>query len=243
MWIRSKPAASQTASFIRSRRRASGRRWLASSNSTAKSGMYVPASQTTKSKWTRVAVPLLTGDGRRPPPDYLAELDPGKDQRAPARENLLEHCPGPPLGRCQQRATPVRAVRRTIGHGHALRLPSSRPRVAHADRQSGRCDCIRQHQGPGRIGVPGMLAGAGRAYLAQRRQRNLAGYTGGPRQVHPGSIRLRRQATGRPGHPARNPPRRLVINARLRPSLQHKFRMFMNPLAIGLDLCHDWSRP
>ena len=34
-------------------------------------------------------------------------------------------------------------------------------------------------------------------------------YTGGPRQVHPGSIRLRRQATGLPGHPARKPPRRL----------------------------------
>jgi hypothetical protein len=35
---------------------------------------------------------------------------------------------------------PVSAVRRKIGHGHALRLRSSRSGVAHADGQSGRCD-------------------------------------------------------------------------------------------------------
>jgi hypothetical protein len=40
---------------------------------------------------------------------------------------------------------------------------------------------------------------ASRSPGPQRRQRNLAGYTGGPRQVHPASIRPRRQATGRPG--------------------------------------------
>lgn len=79
---------------------------------------------------------LSSGNPRR------AETDPGKDQRALVRENFLEHRPCPALDRCQQRATPVRAVRRTIGHGHALRLPSPRTPLAHADGQSGRCDCL-----------------------------------------------------------------------------------------------------
>jgi hypothetical protein len=58
----------------------------------------------------------------------------------------------------------------------------------------------------GALAYPACVWEQGRALLPQRRLRNPAGYTGRPRQVHPGSIRLRRQATGRPGPPGPEAP-------------------------------------
>jgi hypothetical protein len=50
------------------------------------------------------------------------------------------------------------------------------------------------------------------------------GTTAGAGRMHP-PLRLPRQATGSPGHPARKPRAPLVAHARPRPALQHKFRM------------------
>lgn len=83
----------------------------------------------------RGIVPLLAGDSRRPLPDYLTELESGKDQRALIRKDLFKHRFGPALGWRKQRVTAVR-IARIPQLGRQLR---EAPRVDQADAGYERC--------------------------------------------------------------------------------------------------------
>ena len=168
---------------------------------------------------------------------------PVRRSASPPAQNLLEHCLGPALGRCQQRVTPVRAVRRTIGHGHALRLPSplARSPCRRAIRSS------RPHPPASRTRVHWRTRHACRSRAGLISHSDGSGTWPGIREVHgryiPGpyacDVKPPADLATRPGSPHGS------MNMRHLSWMDGRSRACVTRWreVAGLDLCHNWSRP